>query len=66
MNRFVNIGIIGFRDGTGKGGHHRVYFPLMNEKEYRTHIIKTIVESMTRDFPKETRIVLNAHIGTHK
>ena len=58
MNRFVDKGILGFRDGTGKGGHHKIYYPLMDEKEYRTHIIKTIVESMMTDFPEETIEVL--------
>lgn len=32
-NRFVDAGIWGWDDATGKGGHHRLYFPKMNEEE---------------------------------
>ena len=59
MNRFVDQGVLGFRDGTGKGGHHKIYYPLMDEKGYLKYILKTMVESLMRDFPKETREVLN-------
>ena len=55
MNRFVDQGVLGFRDGTGKGGHHKIYYPLMDEEGYSKHIIKTMVESMRRDFPQYAR-----------
>ena len=59
MNRFVDQGVLGFRDRTGKGGHHKVYYPLMDEKGYVKYLIKTMVESTKRDFPEETREVLD-------
>ena len=59
MNRFVDQGVLGFREGTGKGGYHRVYYPLMDEKGYKKYVIKTMVESLLRDFPEETKDVLN-------
>jgi hypothetical protein len=40
---------------TGKGGHHWIYSPSMNESEFKQHIIRTILESLMRDFPEETR-----------
>jgi predicted transcriptional regulator len=55
LNRFVDQGVLGFRDATGKGGHHKVYYPLMDEKGYLKYLMKTMVESMMRDFPDETR-----------
>ena len=61
MNRFVDQGVLGFRDGTGKGGHHKIYYPLMDEKGYVKYVLKTIIESMMRDFPEETREVLEEH-----
>ena len=61
MNRLVDQGVLGFRDGTGKGGHHKIYYPLMGEKGYRKYILKTIIKSMMRDFPEETREVLEEH-----
>jgi len=61
MNRFVDQGVLSFRDATGKGGHHKVYYPLMDEKGYVKYIIKTVIESMTRDFPEETRVIINEY-----
>jgi predicted transcriptional regulator len=59
MNRFVDQGVLGFRDGTGKGGHHKIYYPLMDEKGYVKYLLKTMVESMRGDFPEATREVLD-------
>ena len=61
MNRFVDQGVLGWRDATGKGGHHKVYYPLMDEKGYLKYLIKTMVESMMRDFPEETKKVLKGY-----
>jgi predicted transcriptional regulator len=58
MNRLVDQGVLDYREGTGKGGHHKIYYPLMDEKGYLKYLIKTMVESMKRDFPEETRKVL--------
>ncbi|NQT07545.1 BlaI/MecI/CopY family transcriptional regulator [Candidatus Bathyarchaeota archaeon] len=58
LNRMVNQGVLSYRTATGKGGHHRVYYPLLDEKAYKKHLLKTIVESLMRDFPDETREAL--------
>jgi len=58
MNRFVDQGVLGWRDATGKGGHHKIYYPLMDEKGYVKYLVKTMVESLMRDFPEETHKVL--------
>jgi predicted transcriptional regulator len=54
LNRMVDQGVLDYRTATGKGGHHRVYYPIMNEWDYKKHLLKTVVESMMRDFPEET------------
>lgn len=33
-NDFVDMGIWGFKDATGKGGHHRQYYPLISKDEF--------------------------------
>jgi predicted transcriptional regulator len=43
---------------TGKGGHHWIYSSAMNESEFKQHIARTILESLLRDFPEETRAAL--------
>jgi len=47
--------VLGSRDVTGKGGHHKIYYPLMDEKGYVKYLIKTMVESMRRDFPERQK-----------
>ena len=61
LNRFVDQGVLGWRDATGKGGHHKIYYPLMDEEGYVKYLIKTMVESMMRGFPEETREVLEEY-----
>ena len=63
LDRMVDEGVLGYSDETGKGGHHRVYTPRMSELEYRKHLVRTIFESLKRDFPRETEEVLREYIG---
>ncbi len=58
LNRMVDQGVLDYRTGTGKGGHHRIYFPVLYERAYKKHLLKTIVESLMRDFPDETKEAL--------
>ena len=61
MNRFVDQGVLGFRDATGKGGHRKIYYPLMYEEGYVKYISKKMVESLMRDFPEETKEVIQTY-----
>ena len=61
MNRLVDQGILSYREATGKGGPHKIYYPLMDEKGYVKFLLKTMVESLMRDFPEETTEVLKDH-----
>jgi len=58
LNRFVDQGVLGWRDATGKGGHHKIYYPLMDEKGYVKYLTRTMVESLMKDFPDETEETL--------
>jgi predicted transcriptional regulator len=44
---------------TGKGGYHWIYSPSMNEAEFKEFIVKTLLESLMRDFPEETRTAIS-------
>ena len=59
LNRMVDQGVLDYRTATGKGGYHRVYYPIMDERGYKKYLLKTVVESMMRDFPEETKEALN-------
>ena len=59
LNRMVDQGVLHYRSVTGKGGHHRIYYPIIDERGYKKHLLKTVVESLMRDFPNETKETLN-------
>jgi len=58
LNRMVDQGVLSWRDATGKGGHHKIYHPKLDERGYRKYLASTIVHSLMRDFPEETRKVI--------
>ncbi len=62
LSRMADQGVLDYRTATGKGGHHRVYFPIMDERGYKKYLLKTVVESLMRDFPEETREALMTFI----
>ena len=61
MNDMVDEGVLGFRDATGKGGHHRVYVANLDEGGYKKYLLRTVIDSMMRDFPEETREVIGEY-----
>jgi len=48
-------GVLKGVERTEKGGHHWIYYPGMDEAGFKQHIARTILESLMRDFPEETR-----------
>jgi predicted transcriptional regulator len=60
LNRMVDGGVLGFRDATGKGGHHRIYITKLDERGYEKYIVRTLLESVAKDYPQETKEVLQA------
>ena len=58
LNRMVDQGVLDYRSKTGKGGYHRVYYPAMDEREYKKYLLKTMVKSLLRDFPEEAEEAL--------
>jgi predicted transcriptional regulator len=51
-------GVLRGVEKTGKGGHRWIYSPAMDEQQYKQYLAKTIIESLMRDFPEETRAAL--------
>jgi len=62
LEKMEEQGVLGSNDATGKGGHHKVYYPLMDEDGYVKYLMKTIVESLMRDFSSTTREALNEYV----
>ena len=59
LERMANQGVLGYRSATGKGGRRRIYYPVMDERVYKKYLLKTVVASLMRDFPEETKEALN-------
>jgi len=58
LEKMEEQGVLGSWDATGKGGHHKIYYPLMDKEGYLKYLLKTMVESMMRDSPTATREIL--------
>ena len=53
-------GVLEGVERTGKGGYHWIYSPAMNEAEFKQYLAHTILTSLMRDFPNETKEALNS------
>ena len=49
LNRMVDEGVLGYRDATGKGGHHRIYITKLDESGYKKYIVRILLESVMKD-----------------
>jgi predicted transcriptional regulator len=58
LNSLVDEGVLDFDERTGKGGYHRVYRPRLNENEFKKYLAETVISSLMKDFPKETKEVV--------
>jgi len=60
LNAMVDEGVLNYREETGKGGYHRVYLTKLDERAFKKYVAETVIRSLLRDFPEETRAVLEA------
>jgi len=47
LNREADKGFMGWNDATGKGGHHRLYFPRLSERELLHRIKEKVCEKLS-------------------
>ena len=52
LNDLVDEGILDYEERTGKGGHHRVYYPKMNRDEYAAYVTGTVTVKLGNVFPE--------------
>ena len=62
LNAMVDEGILDYDERTGKGGYHRVYRPKLDETSFKVYLAQTMISSLMRDFPAETKEVITAAI----
>ena len=62
LNRMVDEGVLNYVEESGKDGFHRVYSPRLDESGFAEELAKSIILSLARDFPDETRKVGNYYL----
>ena len=58
LNDMVEKGVLNYRERTGKGGYHRVYFPAFDEEGFKRHVAKTVISKLSDMWPDATREAL--------
>ena len=53
-----NLGVLSSVDTTGKGGHHAIYHPKLDERGFKAYIAEKLLISLSENFPEETRLTL--------
>ena len=51
LNDMVDDDILDYEERTGKGGHHRVYYPKMNRDEFALFVTERITKKLNEVFP---------------
>lgn len=51
-------GILNGVEETGKGGHHWVYTPAMDESGFKKYVAETLIGCLLKDFPEETKSII--------
>ena len=59
LNAMVDEGVLNYTERTGKGGYHRVYTPRLNESEFKQYVAQTMISSLLKDFPEETKAAIS-------
>ena len=55
LDDMKEMGVLSGVEETGKGGHHWVYFPKLDETGFKKYIVEEIITSLMRNYPEETR-----------
>ena len=63
LNAMVDEGVLDYDERTGKGGYHRVHRPKLNETAFKKYVAQTLISSLMKVFPAETKDVLKLVIS---
>lgn len=63
LNAMVEKGVLDSVEETGIGGYQRVYSAKLDEVSFKISLAESVVSSLMRDFPEETKKVIQ-DIGT--
>jgi len=54
LNDMAEQGVLEYTEITGKGGHRRIYTARLDERGFRKAVVRAVLDSLLRDFPRET------------
>ncbi|MFH2112577.1 MAG: hypothetical protein ABIJ47_15115 [Candidatus Bathyarchaeota archaeon] len=58
LNTMANEGIMNYTEITGKGGRTRIYVCTYNEMTFKEKFIKTVLDSLMKNYPQATKKVI--------
>ena len=61
LNAMVEEGVLDYVEETAKGGYRRVYSAKLDEVGFKRELAESFVSSLMRDFPEETKKVLQEY-----
>ncbi len=59
LKAMADEGVLNYTMRSGKGGMHRVYTLRLNESEFKTYVAHTMITSLLKDFPEETKTAIS-------
>jgi len=55
LNAMVDNGMLDYVEGTGRGGHHRIYSHRYSETRLKEYLASRFIGRLLEEFPEETR-----------
>ncbi len=63
LNNMCDEGILDYIEETCKGGTRRKYTPALNENAFKKYIVRSVFDSLMKDFPDQTLEALRESLG---
>lgn len=60
LNDMVEEGVLEYEERTGKGGHHRVYYPKINRDEFADYVVRKITSKLKEVFPNAKKLKVSS------
>ena len=63
LNSMCDEDILNYTEETCKGGTRRKYTPALDEEGFQRYIVRSVFDSLMKDFPKQTLEALRESLG---
>jgi len=62
LNDMVDRGALNYREKSGKGGYHRIYMPIHDEKGFKEYLAQQVIKKLLKEFPEEASKALKKEL----